>query len=184
MGEYKTENKFIIGKVYNMLIAEALKVPWGNIMIKNIASPSARFITWLPIQNRLSIKDKVGKWIKILDTHCVMCNRISESAQHLFYDCPFAQKVRSHLLNFLQHKLENTSFTEDILKMNKLNKKKTDRAKLIEGVWTKMIYNIWMQSNRKIIDNRSCNITNVVKDIIFRVAEKVKNRMREMLVSK
>ena len=55
------ENEFSIGKTYEMLIADALHVPWGNIMIKNIASPSARFNTSLAIQNRLAIKDRVEK---------------------------------------------------------------------------------------------------------------------------
>ena len=55
-------NEFSIGRTYEMLIAEAPQVPWGNIMIKNIASPSAKFITWLAIQNRLATKERIAKW--------------------------------------------------------------------------------------------------------------------------
>ena len=57
-----------------MLIAEAPQVPWGNIMIKNIASPSAKFITWLTIQNRLATKERIAKWKEIDDAECVLCN--------------------------------------------------------------------------------------------------------------
>ena len=61
--------------------------------------------------------------------------------------------------------------------MNKLNKKKTDLAKLIVGVWTEMIYSLWMHRNRKIFDNHSCNINDIVKNIVFRVVGRVNDRM-------
>ena len=65
-----------------------------------------------------------------------------------------------------------------------MNKKKTDQAKLIVGIWTEMIYNIWMHRNRKIFDKCSCNTKEVTDNIVFRVAGRVNNRMREMLVSR
>ena len=45
--------------------------------------------------------------------------------------------------------LEDNNFSEEILRMNKLNKKKTGRAKLSVEVWTEMIYYLWMQHNKK-----------------------------------
>ena len=89
-----------------MLIADAPHVPWGNIMIKNIASPSARFITWLAIQNRLATKDRVEKWKEIEDVNCVFCSGANESAQHLLYDCQFTQDVRNQLFSFLNYRLD------------------------------------------------------------------------------
>lgn len=40
-----TGDKFEIRRVYNLLIVDAPKVHWGNITMKNIANPSAKFIT-------------------------------------------------------------------------------------------------------------------------------------------
>ena len=65
-----------------------------------------------------------------------------------------------------------------------MNNKKTDRAKFIVGVWTKMIYYIWTCRNKIIFYNHPCNIKDVVNGIIFRVVGKVNDRMREMLVTR
>ena len=107
-------DKFAIGKVYDTLIAEAPKVPWGTIMIKNIASPSTRFITWLAIQNKLATKDRVRKWMENVDEYCVMRNRAIESTQHLLFDCKYAQEVKSCLFSFLHQSLAETNFPDEI----------------------------------------------------------------------
>ena len=177
-------SEYTIGRTYEMLIADAPKVPWSNIMIKNIASPGARFITWLAIQNRLATKERIEKWKVIEDAKCVLCSGAIESTQHLLYDCQFTQSVRNCLFSFLKYRPESSNFQEEIQKMNKINKKKTDRAKLIVGIWTEMIYSIWMHRNRKIFDNRSCNMKELTNYIVFRLAGRVNNRMKEMLVTR
>ena len=68
--------------------------------------------------------------------------------------------------------------------MSKINQKKTDRTKLIVGIWTEMIYSIWMHCNRKIFDNHSSNAKEVTDYIVFRIAGRVNNRMKEMLVTR
>nr|QIA97952.1 hypothetical protein AP_R.00g000480-v1.0.a3 [Amaranthus palmeri] len=175
---------FCIGKVYDRLIANHPKVDWGPIMIKNVASPSARFITWLAIQNRLATRDRLAKWLELTDDRCVLCNNASESAHHLFFDCRNAKEIRAKIFNFLSWNLNEANFHDEIQCMSKLNKKKTDRAKLIVGLWTEMIYNIWMQRNRKIFDNHSFNQKEVIDCIVFRIAGRVNSRMNDMLVSR
>ena len=47
-----------------------------------------------------------------------------------------------------------------------------------------MIYNIWKQRNFQIFYNSTSNIKEVVYGIIFRVAGKVNEKMRDMLVTR
>lgn len=56
------------------------------------------------------------------------------------------ETMLKHLWNLAR---KNITLKDEILKMNKLNKKKTDRVKLIVGVWTEMNYSLWIQSNKK-----------------------------------
>ncbi|CAO2834641.1 unnamed protein product [Amaranthus hypochondriacus] len=175
---------FDIGKTYELLIADVPKFHWGNIMIKNAASPSARFITWLAIQDRLATKDKIGKWVDLSDDLCVLCSGARETNHHLFFDCANAKEVRNRLFNFLPRGLDDPNFKTEILQMNKINKKKTDRAKLIVGLWTEMIYCIWMQRNKKVFDTHTFNSEKAVDCIVFRMAGRANSRMLDMLVTK
>ena len=47
-----------------------------------------------------------------------------------------------------------------------------------------MIYNIWMHRNKKDFDNRTSNTKEVTDYIVFRIAGRVNNRMKEMLVTR
>ena len=146
-------NEIFIGRTYEILIAEAPLVPWGNIMIKNIVSQSARFITWLAIQKRLATKERITKWKEIDDAEGVLCNGEIESAQHLLNECQLTQTVRNRLFSFLKYRPDASNLQEEILLMNKINKKKTDRAKLIVGIRIEMIYSITMHRNKNIFNN-------------------------------
>ena len=95
----------------------------GSIIIKNIASLSARFIKWLAIQNRLTTNNRVKNYIDIKNVNYVMCNRANESSQQLLFDFPYTQDVRNHLFSLLQHKLEDNNFQEEILTTSKLDNK-------------------------------------------------------------
>ena len=86
-----------------------LKSPGGDSSSKNVTSPSARFITWLAIQNRLATKNRASKWTVIEDTYFVMWNSDIETTHHLLHDCQYAQEIRGRLFSFLQHRLENTN---------------------------------------------------------------------------
>ena len=120
----------------------------------------------------------------IEEANCVLCNGAIESAHHLLYECQFTQIVRNRLFNFLKCRPDAANLQEEILKMNKINKKKTDRAKLIVGIWTEMIYSIWMSRNKKIFENRNSNTKEVIDQIVFRLAGRVNNKMKEMLVTR
>ena len=58
------------------------------------------------------------------DEDCVMCNSDIETTQHLLFDCEYAQEVKIRLFSFLHHRLAETRFLAEILRMSKLNKKK------------------------------------------------------------
>ena len=106
-----------------------------------------------------------------------------ESAQHLLHECQFTKIVRNLLFSFLNYRPDAPNFQEEILKMNKIYKKKPNRAKLIVGIWTEKIYSIWMYRNKKIFDNRNSNTKEVTDHIVFRLAGRVNNKMKDMIVA-
>ena len=72
-------------------------------MIRNGATQSGKFITWLAVQNILSTKDHISKWIEDCGLNCALCDGGQESAQHLLFDCDNAKQVREGVFSFLDH---------------------------------------------------------------------------------
>lgn len=52
--DFVVENfgKFSVKLVYKVLLGEHAKVGWRHLLIGNLATPKAKFIIWLAIQNR------------------------------------------------------------------------------------------------------------------------------------
>ena len=111
-----------------------------------------------------------------------LCNGSTESLNHLMFECPNAKAVRTRVFRFIDGMLAFRSFEEEIGYMNKLNKKKTDRAKLIVACWTEMIYDIWMQRNNIIFASRTSIVSHVVHNIVFKITGRVSDTVRELLI--
>ena len=112
----------------------------------------------------------------------MLCNGSTESLNHLMFEFPNAKAVQTGVLRFLDGIWGPRSFEEEIDYMNKLNKKKTDRAKLIVACWTKKIYGIWMQHNYIIFASRTSIVSHVVHNIVFRIVGRVSDTMRKLLI--
>ena len=134
--------KFSINRAYNYFIKDIPTVSWRNIMKRNYASPSALFITWLAIQNRLATKDRISKWMEDCTVECDLCHQWEESMAHILFDCPNAQEIRKLVFARLKFHRDAGSIQEEIDLMQWLNAKKTDRAKTIVALWIEMIYRI------------------------------------------
>ena len=65
--------------------------------------------------------------------------------------------------------------------MSKINREKTNKAKLIVICWTKMIYGILIQRNKKMSAATNQLVTNV-KNIIFKSASRASSSLRELLI--
>lgn len=95
--------KFSISSTYELLIAGEDKVHRGNIMIRNGATQSAKFITWFAVQNRLSTKDHINRWMGDCGLDCSLCNNGQETLHHLLFECENAKQVRKGIFSFLDN---------------------------------------------------------------------------------
>ena len=66
---------------------------WADIVWFSGTVPRYSFILWLAVQNRLSTQDKLISYGIIQATHCVFCRDIVETHNHLFFDCPFTERL-------------------------------------------------------------------------------------------
>ena len=61
---------------------------------------------WLAIQNRLSTKDKLLKYLDIPSGICDLCEETKETVQHLFFRCRFSDHCLVVIKNWLGWKMK------------------------------------------------------------------------------
>ena len=83
-------------------------------MKRNSASPSAFFIAWLAIQNRLATNDQIGKWMENCAMECDLCHQGEETMAHILFDCPNAREVRKLIFASLNFQHDAGSIHEEI----------------------------------------------------------------------
>lgn len=145
-----TSGGFSTAKAYSKLLHGLLEVGWRHILIRNWATPRARFSCWLALRDRLSTLSRVARWNSQVSTMCRFCDHYVEDVQHILFSCEYARQVRTNLKTFAHIQFTNTGFEEEVAQMARLNSRKAPRTKFVVAIWTEMIYQIWLQ--------RNCNI--------------------------
>ncbi|XP_057520711.1 uncharacterized protein LOC130800983 [Amaranthus tricolor] len=86
---------------------------------------------WLAMQNCLATKDRLIRWMTDCHSDCALCNGGSESLNHLMLKCPDGREIYDGAFSYLEKVWEVDTFEEEIKLINKINRKNTDKAKLI-----------------------------------------------------
>ncbi|KAL3529140.1 hypothetical protein ACH5RR_008462 [Cinchona calisaya] len=83
--------------------------PWSNLARFKRHVPRYAFIHWMLCERKLCTKDKLKQWGICQDDSYVMCQEVTESEDHLFFECPVVAKIWCRILelNFI-HKREVT----------------------------------------------------------------------------
>lgn len=97
------------------IISQGGKIKWHFSFIWSCKiPPSAKFFTFLLLQNKLSTKDVLRRRGIHLNRGCVCCQQCPvESALHIFFLCPFAVAVWYHVSKILSKPLMKIQITVD-----------------------------------------------------------------------
>ncbi|KAK4413793.1 hypothetical protein Salat_2792100 [Sesamum alatum] len=113
-------------------------------------SPKFTFILWLGIRERLSTRDRLA--FRQEKTSCSSCINISESAKHLFFDCPFSERVWSDIRKWLGINSHMSTILSAIkwLKKEKTGSSVQNKARLLALACT--VYSLWRHRNEVIFE--------------------------------
>lgn len=136
--------EFSIQKAYELIHPLKEKVVWRSIMLDNNASKKSKFILWIIARQRLPTLNTLAKWGLLEVTTCALFGQQEEDHQHLFMDCPWSREMKSLVLG--RFNLQECSNLEDeVLRVSRLCKRGKHFKKLYAMVWTKAIYEVWLQ---------------------------------------
>ncbi|KAK4415266.1 hypothetical protein Salat_2633900 [Sesamum alatum] len=86
-------------KAYEYFRPKQVRQPWQAMIWQAFIPPKFTFILWLGIRERLSTRDRLTFLHE--ETSCSLCINRSDSAKHLFFDCPFSERVWSEIRRWL-----------------------------------------------------------------------------------
>lgn len=68
-------------------------VSWWKVVWFKGHVPRRAVIMWMACKGKLLTRDGLKNWGCIVDDRCVLCGEDTETMQHLFFQCSFAQRV-------------------------------------------------------------------------------------------
>ncbi|GKE02345.1 putative reverse transcriptase domain-containing protein, partial [Tanacetum coccineum] len=86
---------FSVYIVWNDLRVCSETVPWAKLVWFSQCIPRHAFMVCLVIHGRLKTQNLMGIWEKNGDMRCVFCKNVSDSHDHLFFECEFSKKERN-----------------------------------------------------------------------------------------
>lgn len=89
--------KFATKVVWKDLCCNGNKVSWHKLVWFAQNIPKHSFVLWMAIHERLMTQDRIAEWFPNNDMKCVFCKQCNDSHQHLFFSCPYTNKVWSEL---------------------------------------------------------------------------------------
>ncbi|XP_047309812.1 uncharacterized protein LOC124913260 [Impatiens glandulifera] len=139
----------ISNKVWNTIRDKEEIVDWANLVWSSKVIPRHQFILWLAFQEILNTRDRVKKYMEILDSSCLLCEGNEEIVDHLFGNYSFASK----LWNKFAKNIEMTRFPEDWKEIKEVSMKKAKctkfKSKIFKYGFGSTVYNIGRERNAR-----------------------------------
>lgn len=99
--------QFNASKTWATLNPAPPSVAWHKSVWPKVRIPKHAFLAWVVILNRLPTRDRLRHWGLSVPANCLLCGRVDECRDHIFFQCSFSQEVWSSFFN-------STSFTPPI----------------------------------------------------------------------
>ncbi|XP_031108421.1 uncharacterized protein LOC116012890 [Ipomoea triloba] len=163
-------SKFQVSQIYDLLREKSQPAFAWRFVWRSYIPRKFSFITWLAVHQRLPTKDRLA--FLDINTECSMCVGDKETAQHLFFKCPFSLQVWNQVrMHFGFHKCTN-AIKSSIKWINRLHGGAHMRSKAITIALICTIYHLWRNRNRVYHDEDRLPIDGLVKNIakdVYRV---------------
>nr|GEW59701.1 hypothetical protein [Tanacetum cinerariifolium] len=143
---------FSVDTVWLSIRPRFTKVNWCNIVWFASCIPRYAFNFWLVIKQRLKTQDKVARWdvSDSLLTVCPLCELVSDSHEHLFFECPFSQQIWNHMKSYAGLSSSSPFFSHIMSIISPIANRKSSRSTIAKLVMAASTYFIWQERNGRI----------------------------------
>ncbi|GJX62906.1 RNA-directed DNA polymerase, eukaryota, reverse transcriptase zinc-binding domain protein [Tanacetum coccineum] len=96
--------------------------------------PRHAFILWMAVKGRLKTLDMISKWMEVHSMACYLCKEYAESHNHLFFSCPFSERLRERLKPMAKLEGSNIKSTSNVLEAADIWKLQVNKRAYYKGI--------------------------------------------------
>ncbi|KAL8062253.1 hypothetical protein ABFX02_02G135400 [Erythranthe guttata] len=147
---------------YDCFRPRAAPRPWANVVWCPTITPKHSFILWLGILSRLKTRNRI-KHVEV-EKSCIFCTE-PETVVHLFFGCTFTYNIWSIIREWMGFPRAATTLKSALKWLKKEARGSCWRQKAKKVALACTVYQIWSARNRKIFENETPRITEMVRKI-------------------
>ncbi|XP_019235449.1 PREDICTED: uncharacterized protein LOC109215792 [Nicotiana attenuata] len=159
-------NQCSVKLIYHRLRGRIDKVSWRRVVCHNTGCPRWIFVLTMTAHDKLYTRDRLQRWGIQVDQECILCKRASETIQHLFFECPYANALWSKLLVWQGIKRSVYGWDEELRWVEKWTKRKNTAAELYKMALAATVYYVWQERNVRIFQAKARGWEIISKPII------------------
>ena len=149
--EWQHVGTFSTAPAYEFFRPKGQTKVWAKEIWRNSLTPKHSFIVWLCAKSRILTKDR----IKYLETDgiCTLCERDYETAQHLFFGCPFTSEIWKQIRGWLGIDRSMSTIHSALKWFKKDHRGNSWQNTAKKSAFACTVYQIWNARNRRIFEN-------------------------------
>ncbi|PWA66526.1 RNA-directed DNA polymerase, eukaryota, Reverse transcriptase zinc-binding domain protein [Artemisia annua] len=141
------EVKFATSQVWKDMRSDDAKVCWNKLVWYPQCIPKHSFVLWLAIKNKLLTQDKLLKWYPSKVLQCSLCNNGTDSHDHLFFQCNYAQEVWTEIKKMAKINSNAALWYDHVMEMSSIQSHNSIWSIIKKLCFAATIYFIWQERN-------------------------------------
>ncbi|XP_021843508.1 uncharacterized protein [Spinacia oleracea] len=132
---------------------------------------------------RLKTKDRLYKLKVGSDDLCPLCGSMSETINHLFFECHFGAHCKTQIMNWLGFQNSRNSAAALLKWIHRYAKSKFQKATMYTAVAC-LVYHIWRARNSSVWNGHVPAIKHTVNTIQFEVKSRISNLLSKKICNR
>ncbi|KAL7204695.1 hypothetical protein ACSBR2_017740 [Camellia fascicularis] len=165
--------KFTIQSTWNSLRQHFDQVNWSKIIWGPHNIPKVSFVVWMAILGRLNTGERLKIFGVTQSAECVFCQHPCEDHNHLFFECPFSERVWTCIKGKINVDWPSIQWNDLIHLIAKSMKGKSLGTIITKLAFTCTVYQLWIARNNRVFSKDMVPEEVVIKCIVDMVRFRV-----------
>ncbi|XP_028092536.1 uncharacterized protein LOC114292711 [Camellia sinensis] len=168
-----SNSQFTIQSTWHYLRKHFDPVNWSTLLWGPYNIPKVSFVVWMAILGRLNTGDRLQNFGVTLSVNCVFCQHLCEDHNHLFFECPFSERVWSYIKGHINVSWPSIPWDDLVQLIAQSVKGKSLGAIITKLAFTCTVYQLWIARNNRVFNKEMVPEEVVIKGIVDMVRFRV-----------
>ncbi|XP_071689241.1 uncharacterized protein [Rutidosis leptorrhynchoides] len=168
---------FSVSSAWNVIRTRASTIGWYDIVWFAQCVPRHAFLVWLLMGEKLKTQDKLQGWetrnLQDNSSVCSLCSLEMDSHGHLFFRCPFANRVWRCAWQYADILQSCDSWKDVVHTMQSIANKKSAEVIVAKLLFGASVYVIWQEQNDRLFQKKVRSYDKVFEAIYTTVRWKI-----------